>query len=141
ELYFTYGQTKSFIMEKEDVIKPFIIHWTQSPDQDFTDDNRGWPKSKFRLYSEDTVDDTGIDDLDMIRVQIFPNPARDIVNIKSNIKITSINVYNYFGQKLIEKQLSGNEFQLNTSNLTTGIYLFLIETEKQTLSKRLVIGF
>lgn len=56
ELYFTYRHTKSFIMEKEDVSKPFVIRWTQSPDQDFTDDNRGWPKGKSRLYSEDIVD-------------------------------------------------------------------------------------
>ena len=56
ELYFTYGHAKSFIMEKEDVSKPFVIRWTQSPEQNFTADNRGWPKGKFRLYSEDTVD-------------------------------------------------------------------------------------
>lgn len=56
ELYFTYQHTKSFIMEKEEVSKPFVIRWTQSPDQDFTDDNRGWPKGKYRLYSEDIVD-------------------------------------------------------------------------------------
>ena len=56
ELYFTYRHTKSFIMEKEDVSKPFVIRWTRSPKQDFTVDNRGWPKGKFRHYSEDTVD-------------------------------------------------------------------------------------
>ena len=56
ELYFTYGHKKSFIMEKEGVSKPFITRWTQSPDQDFSDDNRGWPKGKLRLYSEETID-------------------------------------------------------------------------------------
>jgi hypothetical protein len=56
ELYFTYGHTKSFIMEKERVSKPFVIRWTKSPDQDFSDDSRGWPKDKPRLYSEGTVD-------------------------------------------------------------------------------------
>ena len=56
ELYFTYGHTKSFIMEKERVSKPFVIRWTKSPDQDFSDDNRGWPKGKPRYFSEDTVD-------------------------------------------------------------------------------------
>ena len=55
ELYFTYGHTKSFIMEKEGVSKPFVIRWTKSPDQDFSDDNRGWPKGKPRLFSQDTV--------------------------------------------------------------------------------------
>jgi len=56
ELYFTYGHTKLFIMEKERVSKPFVIRWTHSPDQDFSNDNRGWPKGKSRFYTEATVD-------------------------------------------------------------------------------------
>ncbi|MCB0806784.1 MAG: choice-of-anchor J domain-containing protein, partial [Bacteroidales bacterium] len=31
-------------------------------------------------------------------IQIFPNPASDVVNIKSDVTITSITVYNYAGQ-------------------------------------------
>jgi len=56
ELYFTYGHTKSFIMEKEKISKPFVIRWTKSLDQDFSDDNRGWPKGKPRFFSEDTAE-------------------------------------------------------------------------------------
>ncbi len=56
ELHFIYGHKKSFIMEKEGVSKPFVTRWTQSPYQDFSDDHRGWPKGKFRLYSEETAD-------------------------------------------------------------------------------------
>lgn len=56
ELYFTYGHTKSSIMEKERVSKPFVIRWTQSPDQDFFQDNRGWLKGRPRCFSEDTAD-------------------------------------------------------------------------------------
>lgn len=56
ELYFTYGHTKSSIMEKERVSKPFVIRWTQSPDQDFLQDKRGWMKGKPRCFSEDTAD-------------------------------------------------------------------------------------
>jgi len=55
ELYFTYGHKKAFIMKKEGVSKPFVIRWTQSPTQDFSDDNRGWPKGKLRIYSKDTI--------------------------------------------------------------------------------------
>lgn len=56
ELYFTYGHTKSSIMEKERVSKPFVIRWTQSPDQDFYQDNRGWLKGRPRYFTEDTAD-------------------------------------------------------------------------------------
>ena len=54
-LYFKYGLSKSSIMEKEGVSKPFVIRWTQSPDQDFDQDDRGWSKGKARLFSPDMV--------------------------------------------------------------------------------------
>ena len=34
--------------------KHTVIRWTQSPDQDFARDNRGWPKGKRRKWSETT---------------------------------------------------------------------------------------
>ncbi len=50
ELYFTYGHTKSFIMEKEKISKPFVIRWTKSPDQDFSDDDQGWLEKNLEYY-------------------------------------------------------------------------------------------
>lgn len=87
------------------------------------------------------VDDMGIEDLEANHFQVFPNPARDVVNIKSLSKITSIYIYNYHGQQLYQKQLSDYQAQVNTSDYSPGIYLFLIQTEKGMVSEKVFIGF
>lgn len=44
QLYFEYEISKREIARKEDVSRDFVKEWTQSPDQDFTMDNRGREK-------------------------------------------------------------------------------------------------
>jgi len=43
-LYFNQGYTKRQIARQENVSTDFVVRWTQSPDQDFEEDNRGWKK-------------------------------------------------------------------------------------------------
>lgn len=53
-LYFECGWRKNQIARKLGMSKHTVIRWTQSPEQDFTCDNRGWPKGKRRKWSEAT---------------------------------------------------------------------------------------
>ncbi len=53
-LYFECGWSKNRIARKLGMSKHTVIRWTQSPVQDFTCDNRGWPKGKRRKWSETT---------------------------------------------------------------------------------------
>jgi len=50
ELYFGYRVQKREIARKEGVSRKFVDNWTQTPDQDFTRDNRGWEKDKGRKW-------------------------------------------------------------------------------------------
>ncbi|MFQ6052572.1 MAG: hypothetical protein ACE5K4_12915 [Candidatus Hydrothermarchaeota archaeon] len=52
KLYFNDHISKSDISRKKKVSRNFVIRWTKSPDQDFTEDNRGWPKSKRRKWDK-----------------------------------------------------------------------------------------
>jgi len=49
-LYFYHHMTKSAIAHKKKVARNFVIKWTQSPDQDFSEDHRGWPKHLRRKW-------------------------------------------------------------------------------------------
>ncbi|TDJ01076.1 MAG: helix-turn-helix domain-containing protein, partial [Caldithrix sp.] len=49
-LYFECGWSKNRIARKLGMSKHTVIRWTQSPVQDFTCDNRGWPKGKRRKW-------------------------------------------------------------------------------------------
>jgi len=81
-------------------------------------------------------------------INIFPNPAKDILNIKyklnktSNVKITLLNA---LGQKIktlkIAKNLNAGTHIIffNTSNLELGIYFCNFEAEKKSVIKKIII--
>jgi hypothetical protein len=71
-------------------------------------------------------------------VGIYPNPAKDNVNIKANSAITSIEVYDAQG-RIIQKKITNVENEnLDVSNLTKGIYFLMIKTELGQKVEKLV---
>lgn len=63
---------------------------------------------------------------------IYPNPARDVLKIKSNNKepIKSIAIYNLMGQKELEE--NNVKDKLDVSQLQSGSYIIYIKTEFET---------
>lgn len=59
-------------------------------------------------------------------VSIYPNPASDFVNVKSDLKIKSIQMVSVEG-KLVRKNL--NQTQISLNGLPSGIYFLKIELE------------
>lgn len=55
QLYFNKGLSKNMITAKKHLSKHFVIRWTQSPDQDFSIDSRGWPKGQRRRWNQQTM--------------------------------------------------------------------------------------
>jgi len=70
-------------------------------------------------------------------IQIHPNPIDDHIQIKAdNISIQKVSVFNLLGKRvLISNQ---NTKSIDASQLQSGIYLCRIETEKGTISKKII---
>ncbi|TNE54122.1 MAG: T9SS type A sorting domain-containing protein [Bacteroidetes bacterium] len=61
-------------------------------------------------------------------VKLFPNPSKNIVQIKSkDYPISQIKVSNIFGQELIDQELNDRESQIDLSHFSPGIYFFRLE--------------
>ncbi|WP_121049109.1 T9SS type A sorting domain-containing protein [Lacinutrix venerupis] len=60
-------------------------------------------------------------------IKLYPNPATDVVNIKTNQTIENVSVFNVNGQKVLE---IANQSQINISNLPTGMYFLNINTNQ-----------
>jgi len=79
-------------------------------------------------------------------VQIFPNPADDILNVSiENFeeKAIEIRLVNLLGEtmKIAPNQKTENQFQIDLSNLSTGIYILWILPEgEKPISKKLKIN-
>ncbi|WP_157207411.1 T9SS type A sorting domain-containing protein [Mariniflexile maritimum] len=72
-------------------------------------------------------------------LKIYPNPAKDYISIESkNTKISSVEMYNVLGAKVIsEKALVNN--RLNVSHLSKGIYMLKVNAENGSATKKILI--
>ena len=71
----------------------------------------------------------------VIQLDVYPNPAIDIVTIKSSETIKHINVFNTLGSKVISTQ--NNE--LNVSHLSKGLYFINISLENGSIMVKKLI--
>jgi hypothetical protein len=73
-------------------------------------------------------------------INIFPNPATNSVNIKSQHSINQISILNNPGQVVFEAENPGVALWVNTSNFPKGIYVVRIHTSKGICFKKLIIN-
>lgn len=73
-------------------------------------------------------------------LEIYPNPASDVVNVSYPGKIESIQLHNTNGHMISidVTSLSNGLFNLNTSTLEKGIYLLTVSTNEGTAVLKLV---
>jgi len=73
-------------------------------------------------------------------ISIYPNPTQDNINISiDDLNITSIEVSNLFGQKLITLQENfGTQFILRTETLLPGVYFILFKVAGRTGYKKFI---
>lgn len=55
-LHFETGMSKIQIARKKHVSNNFVLKWTKSQNQDFTEDKRGWPLGKRRKWDDRTIE-------------------------------------------------------------------------------------
>jgi beta-glucanase (GH16 family) len=87
-----------------------------------------------RVYQKATA---GITDNDAIDFQVYPNPAKDLVTIKAQENIDSIELYTLLGSK-IERTL-GTDNSFSVEGLPAGIYFLKIYSGSAVTTKRLVV--
>jgi hypothetical protein len=68
-------------------------------------------------------------DLDQ-SISVYPNPANNVVNIKADSEIKSVEIYDLQGRILQISQTNENNPVLDISNKQTGIYFLKITSEK-----------
>ena len=101
----------------------------------------------FRPRSEDEViyfddirfgDFLSVQENSVSRVKMFPNPASDIINIKSEDSIDQIIIYNILGQKVLETINDNNFKSLDISKLHSGTYFITILMDNEIRTFKLI---
>ena len=95
--------------------------------------------SAFAPEESFTIGTTGINDVNTKTISIYPNPATNLVNIKSFLNIISVDVYNYAGQLVAQEKFNNNHGQINTMALPSGIYFLRVKTVEGTIPSCIII--
>lgn len=72
-------------------------------------------------------------------ISIYPNPAKNMIVISSKDTLRSYKIYDEAGRLVISaSSLKGNKQEVNVSSIQTGNYIVTVETDKQTVNKKLI---
>ncbi len=75
------------------------------------------------------------------KLQLYPNPAADLVNINlpNSANKTTLNIYNTAGQLVGIQQLQGSVLQqISTAGLANGFYLFVVQNADSVIGRSMV---
>jgi len=67
---------------------------------------------------------------------VSPNPAKDIVTISTDALIASVELYDVNGRTVL---VSKGSNQINVSDLSSGIYMMKVTSDKGTTTKKIVV--
>ena len=75
-------------------------------------------------------------------VLIYPNPADKFININvpDSNKPSVVRIYNLTGKIIFESICNSGSFNLEISDLTSGIYIIEIEVDFKKIQKKLVVN-
>ena len=88
------------------------------------------------MYIATFVPSTGIEENVALEINVFPNPATDILNITSSETISEIEIVNVIGQVVKRLEVNSDNAVCDVEELTAGVYVVRIRTASATLSQR-----
>jgi hypothetical protein len=75
------------------------------------------------------------------KLEVYPNPANNEVNIKTDLsgKSYQVGIYDIVGKEVYSSTATAGNHTVDVSNLSTGLYTVKITTEKGQTARKLVI--
>jgi hypothetical protein len=85
----------------------------------------------------------GIEDWLENSVTLFPNPAKEVINVECTMnnvqfEVETVEVYDVYGKLVNTVVVNENPIRINISNLADGMYFVRVTTEKGAVTKRFV---
>ena len=75
-----------------------------------------------------------------LNATIFPNPAKNVLNINANSNINRVEVYNMMGQMVGMYEANDVNTQINTTSFANGVYTVKINTENGTSTQKFTVA-
>lgn len=81
----------------------------------------------------------GITENKIVKAELFPNPATGILNVSSEIKLSSVEIYNVLGSLVYRLEINKDTAELNIAELPSDIYFVRLHDIKgNSVTKKIV---
>ncbi len=82
-----------------------------------------------------------IDSEELSELKVYPNPAKEAINIACKNNIKNITIYNSIGQSIKTIQVDNtNNTHINVANLSKGVYYLNVLTAEKVITKKIIIN-
>jgi len=100
--------------------------------------NVGHQTNRFVIVFSNEI--LGTNEVSLESISLYPNPAQSILTISSPLAaITSVEVFDLRGRKVSATNSNyQNSYQLDVTKLKSAVYFVKIDTEKGTITKRII---
>ena len=71
-------------------------------------------------------------------IRIYPNPAKNVLNISSTEGEGSVKLYNTIGEVLKFKSINSNQSSLDISTINPGIYFIEVTSNEEVITKKFI---
>ncbi|MDD3079148.1 MAG: thiol protease/hemagglutinin PrtT [Paludibacter sp.] len=108
----------------------------------YYDETNGWSRITPKDYSY--LEFTLVDDVTNVlnvtdnKLNIYPNPASDILNINTQQNMSKIKITDLSGRTLVYKNVSGTTTQVSVSTLNKGVYILNVETQNGNYTEKFI---
>lgn len=72
-------------------------------------------------------------------IEIYPNPAKDVLNINSAFAIKEVEIYDALNRLIETRKANARNIQINLANYKAGSYIVKINTTKGSVKKKLIV--
>ncbi len=136
---FENGENMTFKLYRQETDETFEVVFTYDPEYPSYDNMftvNGASKVTGITMNATSIGDIAVDK----SINVYPNPATDVINIASDYSMKRVTLVNYVGQTVYTQEVIGNDYQINVSSYTTGMYFVRIETTNgSVVTKRITI--
>jgi hypothetical protein len=72
------------------------------------------------------------------KMQVYPNPIKDILTISADTEITTIAIYNLIGQQVFAKSINTNQDKIDVSSFQAGTYFVKVQANSDSKTFKII---
>ena len=94
-------------------------------------------KAYIKSYFSDCDADLGIENYDLVKVEVFPNPVSKVLNVKVDAVLIGkiFSIYDNLGRNILVGKLNSEISNINIAELNKGVYFLIVEGELNQVIK------